>query len=381
MSSAEPGSFQGELIRDALQSLQPYEPGKPVEEIQREYELDRPPVKLASNENPHGPPPNLIERYRESFERLNRYPDGACYYLRQALSDHVEWPARGIFVGGGTDEVLDCLGKATIRSGDEVVTGDPAFIRYPMITRIMGGKPVEVPVTASFDLDLEAMLSRVNERTRWVCLPNPNNPTSRYIDGSSVEDFLRALPAGCGVILDEAYFELMDEKNYPSGVEMLHRFGSKLDATLVVLRTFSKAYGLAGLRVGYGVMPPDLADELHKVRPSFNVNHPAQVMARFALDEDEFLRRSRSRLQSEKQRLVEALRDRGWEVVPPSANFMLVEVPSETTTEALCEALLERGIIVRSMRPYGLGRHVRLSVGTAEENDRFLKALDDVDGG
>jgi len=243
----------------------------------------------------------------------------------------------------------------------------------------MGARPVEVPVDGAFDLDPGAMLERVETRTRWVCVPNPNNPTSRYLDGDVLWSFLDALPAGCAVLLDEAYRELMCAEDYPDGVELARRCREAGGATPVVLRTFSKAYGLAGLRVGYGVMPPELARELHKVRPSFNVNRPGQVLARAALREEEFVRRTRRRLAGERRRLVSALRSRGWEVVQPSANFFLLEVSGSRSGEDLCEALLRRGVIVRSMTPYGLENHVRVSVGTSEENDRFLGALDELD--
>lgn len=381
MTSEAFSSLPPDLVRSALGDLKPYEPGKPIDEIQREYELEEPPVKLASNENPFGPPEGLLERYREEFDRLNRYPDAACHYLRRALAERLDWPVEGIFVGAGTDEVLDCLGKATLRPGDEVITGDPAFIRYPMIARIMEARPVEVPVTDAYDLDLEAMLDRVGESARWVCVPNPNNPTSRYLDEAELERFLDRLPDGCGVLLDEAYHEFMEADDYPDGVSVARERRGEPGATPVVLRTFSKAYGLAGLRVGYGVMPPRLAGELHKVRPSFNVNRPAQALARAALDEREFVRRSRERLREARIRVERELRQRGVGVVEPSANFMLVEAPGDRTGDEFCEQLLRRGVIVRSMTPYGLSRHVRVSLGTLRENRRFLDALDAIHDG
>ncbi len=380
MTSSPSSPLPPGFVRPALDELHPYEPGKPVGEIQREYDLDRPPVKLASNENPFGPPPDLRDRYEETFARLNRYPDAACHYLRHALADRLGWPVEGIFVGAGTDEVLDCLGKATLRAGDDVVTADPAFVRYPMIARIMGARAVEVPVTDAWDLDLEAMLDRAGESTRWFCLPNPNNPTSRYLDEPTLRRFLERVPAECGVVLDEAYFELMDVDDYPDGVEVARERRGASGPTLVVLRTFSKAYGLAGLRVGYGIMPPELARELHKVRPSFNVNRPAQALARAALQEETFVRRSRERLGEARTRVTRELENRGMRVVDPSANFVLAEVPGDRTGDELCDALLRRGVIVRSMTPYGLQDHVRISFGTSSENRRLFDALDGLDG-
>lgn len=365
-----------QMVREELSEMVPYEPGKPASEIAREYGLEELPVKLASNENPFPPPEVLKETYEAAFEQLNRYPDGGCYYLKEALSEEYDWPADGIVVGGGSDEVVDCLAKSTLSPGDEVVTGTPAFVRYPMVAQMMGATPVEVPLTDSLDFDLDRMNDRIGDNTAWVCLPNPNNPTSRYVSERDMRDFLAELPEDVLVILDEAYYELMDANDYPSGLDWLKGTEST-PANVVVLRTFSKAFGLAGLRVGYGLMDPALAQEIDKIRPPFNVTRPAQDVAIKALDEKEFIEESREVIHRQSDLLVRELTDRGLEVVPPSANFMLVKAPDGRAAQ-LTESLMERGVIVRPMEPYGLDDYIRLTVGLPSENDRFLEALDDV---
>lgn len=365
------------LIRSELKQINTYQPGKPRGEIQREYNLEQLPVKLASNENPFPPPDSLKKAYREEFEQLNRYPDGGCYYLKQALAEEYDWPQEGIIVGGGSDEVLDCLAKSTLGPGDEVLTADPAFVMYKIDARMMGATPVEIPLDDNFDINLQGMLDNITDSTRWICLPNPNNPTSRYLSRNKLKNFLEEIPAHCLVVIDEAYFELMDQPDYPDSLEFL-RNRDEGDPRIVVLRTFSKAYGLAGLRVGYGLMNPALAKELNKVRPPFNVTRPAQAVARQAFAENDYLREVRQTLSKERNRLVEELNERNYPVVPPAANFMLVRVPGKNRAKIICEKLLEKGVIVRSMAPYGLENHFRLTVGRPEENDLFLNKLDEI---
>ncbi len=366
-------------VRDSLNRLQAYEPGKPMEEIQAKYNLDELPVKLASNENPYSPPAQLKNIYEQEFSKLNRYPDGGCFYLREALADKYDWPAEGIVVGAGSDEILDCLAKATLEPGLEIVCGDPSFVIYQMDALMMGAEPKPVPVDDNFDLNLEAMLKQIGPQTRWVCIPNPNNPTSRYLSKQEFKEFYERLPGHCLLLIDEAYFELMTQPDYPNGIDFLKTRNAG-QAGVVVLRTFSKAYALPGLRVGYGLMEPELASELHKVRPPFNVNRPAQALAKAALNEAEFLETSRKKIISERERLLKEFDRRQINYVPPSANFILVEAPGDFTGEQLFEDLLPEGVIVRSMAPYGLKNHFRLTVGRREENDQFLAALDQVCG-
>lgn len=363
--------------RDEIVDMSPYEPGKPTEEIAREYDLEEPPVKLASNENPYPPPESLRSIYLEEFERLNRYPDGGSFYLREALSEQYDWPRSGIVIGAGSDEVVDFLAKAFLRPEDEVVWAEPSFVRHRMVTRMMGATPVPVPLRDDFTLDLQAMAEAVTPETRFVCLPNPNNPTSRYVSTQEFEEFLESVPPSVTVLLDEAYFEFMDQDDYPDGREYIDHAPDQ-GPSIVLLRTFSKAYGLAGLRVGYALMEPERAREIHKVRPPFNVSRPAQAVARAALAEADYVEECRESILASRKELVDGLERRNLEVIPPSANFMLVEVPGSFSAEAFCEALLERGVIIRSMAPYGLEDYVRVSVGRPGENEKFLGALDTI---
>lgn len=362
--------------RAAVRDLHPYEAGKPLDEIAREYDLDERPVKLASNENPYSPPEELKEVYSEEFETLNRYPDGGVYHLRKKLSDRYDWPIEGIVIGAGSDEVTDFLARAYLDPNDEVIVGDPSFVRHSMLPKMMGATPVSVPVTDEFDLDLDAMRDVISDRTKWICLPNPNNPTSRYLGRNSVEAFLGELPSDLTVIYDEAYYEFMNQDDYPDGRKLLDRFNSENDPTIILQRTFSKAYALAGLRVGYALMPPAVAEELHKVRPPFNVTRPAQAVAAASLNCGTFLEDSLRKIEAERDRLTAELESRGFNFVPPSANFLLLELPQAIDSEEFCEALRKEGVIVRSMKPYGLEQHVRVSVGRPDENDRFLSKLD-----
>jgi histidinol-phosphate aminotransferase len=222
------------------------------------------------------------------------------------------------------------------------------------------------------------MLEAVTDSTRWICFPNPNNPTSRYESETDVRGFLDQVPSDVIVILDEAYAEFMDQDDYPDGRELLADYQSEDDPTLILQRTFSKAYGLAGLRVGFGLMQPELARELHKVRPPFNVTRPAQAVAEAALQENDFLVESRNKINDERDRLTSELEQRGMSFVEPSVNFLLLRVVDSSDSETFCEKLMQRGVIVRSMAPYGLDQFVRVSVGTREENNQFLEALDDL---
>ncbi|MFP4687204.1 MAG: histidinol-phosphate transaminase [bacterium] len=365
-------------IRDELAAMVPYQPGKPIEEIKREYDLDFTPVKLASNENPYSPPEKIRDVYMREFDNLNRYPDGSSYYLRRAIAKKHRWPAGGVALGCGSDEILDCLAKAMLSPGDEVLIGDPSFAMYKIDAMMMGAVPIEVPLDENFDFNLDRLADNITPDTKWICIPNPNNPTSRYVERDELANFIKKIPENCLLILDEAYFEFMDQPDYPDGIQFL-RQNSK-DCSIVVLRTFSKAFALAGLRVGYGLMDPELVSEINKVRPPFNVTRPSQAVALAALEADEYIAEVREKISAERKRLVDELESRGIEVVAPCANFMLVGVEADAGAELFCEELLRHGVIVRSMAPYNLEKYFRLSVGTPEENDIFLAALDQIGG-
>ncbi len=371
MSEPDPNPYEP---RDSVRDAVPYEPGKPVDELMRERNVDRRPLKMGSNENPLPPPESLREAYRDVFGRLNRYPDGGSYRLRQALSEHYDWPLEGILAAGGSDEILDCLGKALLDPEDEVVVSESSFVRLPMIAGFMGASLRPVPLTDEFLLDLAGMERRITDRTRMIYIPNPNNPTGRYVSREALEQFLSTVPPRVLVVLDEAYFELIEDESYPDGRRLLE---GSFPPGIVVLRTFSKSYGLAGLRAGYGLMDPELRRELDKVRPPFNVTAPAQAVAREALvSSGEYLRRARDLLPAEADRVREALEERGVETVPTSAHFFLARAPGGEGREAF-DRLLDRGVITRPMDGYGLPEYLRISVLEPEDNDEFLSRWDE----
>lgn len=361
--------------RDSVRDAIPYEPGKPVDELMREYDVDRPPLKMGSNENPYPPPEILEETYRSAFTDLNRYPDGGSFQLREALADHHDWSLEGVMAAGGSDEVLDCLGKALLDRGDQVIVGNPAFVRTPMIAGFMGADVVRVPLTEELEFNLSAFLEEVNSDTRMVYLPNPNNPTGRIITREELDWFYDRLPEQVLLVIDEAYFELIQDEDYPDGRRYLRRDSGP---GVVVLRTFSKSYGLAGLRVGYGLMEPPLREELDKVRPPFNVTRPAQAVAPEALHQaDDYLEQARSTLPDEASRLRQQLEKRGIETVPSRTHFFLCEPPVTPAREAF-EQLLEVGVITRPMDGYGLPNKLRISVLEPDDNDEFLHRWDEV---
>ncbi|MFB6357008.1 MAG: histidinol-phosphate transaminase [bacterium] len=360
-------------VRSELELMVPYEPGKPEEEIMREYGLEERPVKLASNENPYPPPEDVIKAFREQGEHLNRYPDGGCFYLKEAIADRYDRSPEEVVVGGGSDEVLDCLGKTMLSPGDEVLAPWPGFIRYKMIAQMMGATTVNIPTGPEMNINLDELLESVSERTRWICLPNPNNPTSRYVTESDLIETIGQIPDHVTIIMDEAYFEFMNQDDYPDGLKVAKRFPGK---TIIVLRTFSKAFGLAGLRVGYGLMSPELAREIDKVRPPFNVTRPAQEAARMALKNPSYVEEIRKKIHEERQRITRELENRAIDFISPSANFLLFQPPGTDSGREFCERCMEKGVILRPMDPYELPEYVRLTVGTPEENDRFFHVLD-----
>jgi histidinol-phosphate aminotransferase len=347
-----------------IATLVPYPPGKPLEELEREYGITDS-IKLASNENPLGPSPRALAAIREALSRLHRYPDGSGYYLRRRLSDKLSVPFAGIVLGNGSNEIIDLVIRAFLQPGDEVVLPAPSFLVYQLAVQGAGGKPVAVPLR-DFHIDLEAMLAAVTARTRAVFVNNPNNPTGTTIRRAAFDRFLDALPPTALVVLDEAYIEFCRDPDTPYGLDYIARGGP----AVVVLRTFSKAYGLAGLRIGYGAMPEAVADCLNRVRQPFNTGTLAQIGALAALDDDAFLAQTRQTVWAGLDDLQQGLTRLGIRWLPTQANFILLQVPRDA--KEIAEAMLRRGVIVRAMNAYGLPGFIRINAGTHAENDRFL---------
>ncbi|MFQ3588153.1 MAG: histidinol-phosphate transaminase [Fimbriimonadaceae bacterium] len=357
-------------IRENVLAMTPYSPGKPIEEVKRELGLERV-IKLASNENPLGPSPKAVAAVRAAADAIHLYPDGSAHDLRLAIGRKFGFPPEQILLGNGGDEILRMLGWVLIDSPeDEVLTADPSFIVYGDTAKIAPCRWVKVPVDAGYGIDLTAMAGRLGERTRIVFLANPNNPTGTVLKKSDFDAFLRDVPDTALVVLDEAYYEFAaDLPDFPHAIDYV-RAGVP---NVVCLRTFSKAYGLAGVRCGYGFAPAELVDAVHRARQPFHVNSLAQAAAIAALEDDEHVARTVANNTRGLDRLAEIVREVGGTPIPGRANFLLADFGRPAGP--LFRALLERGVIVRSGEPLGAPTCLRISVGTDEETELFGKAI------
>ncbi len=355
------------LFRRSIADLVPYEPGKPVEEVQRELGLDRV-VKLASNEGPFPPFPAALEAIARAAGELNRYPDGGAYALRAALAERHGVEVDEIVVGAGADAVIDLLSQATLDPGDEIVCGWPSFPSYVLDAAKLGAVSRTVPLR-DHRYDLDGLLAAIGPRTKLVYVCHPNNPTGTANTRDELERFLEDVPEHVLVVLDQAYFEYIDDPDYADGIEETFKAGRRV----VVLRTFSKIYGLAGLRVGYGVAPADVVVATSKVRRAFDVGATAQAAALASIGDDAELARRRTLNAAGRTQLEQVLRGHGLEPVGPSlGNFVYVEVGDG---RALFDELLRQGVIVRPLAGFGAPQAIRVSVGTPEENAIFAEAL------
>jgi histidinol-phosphate aminotransferase len=349
-----------------LEGLDRFEPGKPIGDVQRELGLDHV-VKLASNENPLGPSPRAVEAAHGALAEVNRYPDPQATELRHALSAHLGMPVSHILAGNGSVEIIDLVARALLGPGDNAVISEHAFVRFRQIVAAHNHGARLVPMQR-WTHDLGAMARAIDERTRLVFLANPNNPTGTWNRRAELEELVAALPAGCLLVLDEAYFEYTDDPDYPNGIELVRR-----GAPLLVTRTFSKVYGLGGLRAGYAVAAPEVLDAVLVIREAFGTNSVAQAAATAALSDTAHVRRSVELNRAEKSRVAGALAERGFEVLPSLTNFVTFDTRREGRT--VFRQLLARGVIVRPLEPYGMASWLRVSVGTPPENDAFLAAL------
>lgn len=348
-----------------ISSLVPYPPGKPIEELERELGISGS-IKLASNENPLGPSRKAVEAAAGALAGLHRYPDGSCYYLKEKLSSLLGVSAGMIILGNGSNEIIELLIRAFFKPGDEAVMGEPSFAVYPIAVKAAGGVARAVPLK-DMKHDLDEMASAINEKTRLVFVANPNNPTGTMVTGAEFAEFMEKVPEGVIVCVDEAYYEFVRGEDFPDTLSYI-----KDGRAVVMLRTFSKIYGLAGLRVGYGVSHPDIVGFMDRVRQPFNVNTPAQAAAMAALDDREHVERTRENNARGLQYLMGELRGMGCECVDTEANFFLVRVGDG---KGVYESLLKKGVIVRPMASYGMPEYIRITVGLPEENRRFINAF------
>lgn len=355
------------LVKSHIRSLAPYEPGRPIEEVERELGVFEA-VKLASNENPLGPSPLALKAAVAALTRVNRYPDGACFSLRARLSRHLGVDEDQLIFGCGADEILELLVKTFLSEGDEVIMPWPSFAMYPIVTEGMGATARQIPLNADLNHDLRAMGGAINARTKLLFLCNPNNPTGTSIGQAELSGFVSELPEDLVLVIDEAYCEYARRSDYPKTLGLVR----ERPAT-VILRTFSKIYGLAGLRVGYGVASPELVGFLERGRHPFNVNSVGEAAAIAALDDVQHVRRSLEINSAGIDYLVSELETLGYRVWPTDANFVLVEVGP-----GYYDALLARGVIVRPLAGFGLPNHVRITVGLPEENEKLVKELEEI---
>ncbi|HOM80324.1 MAG TPA: histidinol-phosphate transaminase [Armatimonadota bacterium] len=357
------------ICRSNIHDLVPYVPGKPIEEVEREYGITDI-IKLASNENPYGPSPRVVEAMKKALDNVRLYPDGSCYALTKRLSEHLNVPTDHIVVGNGSDEIIHYLGIAYLEPGDEVVQAHPSFVRYEAAAILNGCQCIQVPLK-DYTHDLDAMADAVTPRTKLLFITNPNNPTGTIVTRSAVDRLLDRIPERVLVVMDEAYYEYVEDPEYPDSLAYIRE-----GRNVISLRTFSKIFALAGLRVGYGIARPEIIWAIHQVREPFNVNSIAQVGAIACLDDPDQVERGR-RVNRDGRTYLYAVCERlGLPYVPSQANFVFIDVKADS--RVVFQELLRRGVIVRTGDIFGHPTHLRVTVGTPEENARFVRALEEV---
>ena len=359
-----------DLTNPQLRGLTVYEPGKPIEETARELGCDPAEIiKLASNENPLGPSPKALAAIGGTLADAQLYPDGAAFYLRKALAAQLEVAPENIILGNGSNEVIEFVGHAFLRPGEEIITSQYAFIAYKLVATLFGAHTIERP-SPNYRPDLDGMLHAITPKTRLVCIANPNNPTGTLATQAEIDRFMSRLPDHVVAVFDEAYYEFLDHP--PNTLEYV-----RADRNIIVLRTFSKIHGLAGLRIGYGIAPTELIAVLQKTRQPFNINGPAQIAALTALQDEKHQRESKDVVDTGRAYLQEQFATFNLPFVPSYGNFVTVRVGDG---RAVFQDLLARKIIVRPLNGYDMPEWIRISVGTMEQNRRCVEALEEVLG-
>jgi len=354
-----------QLIRPCILKIKPYKPGKPIEELKRELKL-RKVYKMASNENALGPSPRAVSAIKRSVLDINRYPDGECFYLKKALAKKFGLKSENIIVGNGSDELIVLTLRAFINKGDEVIVAEPTFLIYKLAALLDEACVITVPLR-DFRYDLAAMKSKITARTKVIFIANPDNPTGSYVTKYEVENFLKGLPKHVIVFFDEAYFEYLDLRDCPNAIKYLGK------GNVIVSRSFSKAYGLGGLRVGWAASTKEIIGYLNQVREPFNVNRLAQVAAVAALEDKKHILKSKQLVKDGKKYLYREFNNLGLFFVESAANFILFNVGINSSV--VYRGLLEKGIIVREMSGWGLKNFIRVTIGTSRENKLFITEL------
>jgi len=349
--------------------IKPYVPGKPIDEVKRELGLTSV-IKLASNENPYPPSPKVLAAMKRAIREVNRYPDGGCFLLRRALAVKLKIDDDQLIFGNGSDELIVLAVKAFAAKGDEIIIAKPSFLIYEIASILAGARLHQVPLE-SFRYDLAGMKAKISARTRIIFIGNPDNPAGTYITQAQIENFLTAVPKTTLVFLDEAYFEYVHAKDYPDSLSLIKKYPN-----LMVTRTFSKMYGLAGLRVGYGIARREVIDILNRLREPFNINSVAQAAAVAVLNDDAHYRNIAKEVETQRQYLYRSLENMKISYETSFTNFILVNVRGDSSKVA--QALLKKGVIIRDMAVWGLKGYIRVSIGNASENKRFIKSLGEV---
>jgi histidinol-phosphate aminotransferase len=353
------------VVRQNILNVTPYIAGKPIEETKRQLGLKEV-IKLASNENPLGPSPRALAAIRACLSGINRYPDSSGFYLKRKLAKTLQLEPSCLALGNGSDELISTIIQTFVEDDESILTADTTFLEYEIIAKVHNRTVVTVPLRY-FKYDLEAMKKKIDAKTKVVFIANPNNPTGTYVTKYELEDFLMSLPGHVVLVLDEAYDAFIDVNDFPKTTGYLN------NRNIMILKTFSKAYGLAGVRIGYCIADPDLISFMERSRQPFNVNMLAQAAAGAALDDKKFLSKSRQVVLEGKRYLYDALKKMGIAYVPSVSNFILIDVGKDGL--GVFKDMLKHGVIVRDMKQYGLKNFIRVTIGTKRENERFVAIL------
>ncbi|MBI3008001.1 MAG: histidinol-phosphate transaminase [Candidatus Omnitrophica bacterium] len=356
------------LARENILNIKPYQPGKPIEEVQRELGLKNV-IKMASNENALGPSKKAVTAIKKSISRINRYPDGNCHYLKERLAQRLKVQPSNLIIGNGSDEIIILAVRAFLNEGDEAIIADRTFLVYKLAIIAQNGRVVSVPMK-DFRYDLKEIKKAITKKTKLVFIANPDNPNGTYVTKKEVEAFLKGLPEDLILFFDEAYYEFVRERDYPDMMRYLK------DRNLIIARTFSKVYGLSGLRVGYGISHPDMINYMNRVLEPFNVNSLAQAGALAALDDEWHLRQTLKLVSRGKEYIYNNLKRLGIRYVPSVTNFILIDAGRDSTW--VFKKMLKLGVIIRDMKPWDMDNFIRVTVGTMDENRRFIQCLESV---
>ena len=354
------------MINRKIIEITPYQPGKPIDELRRELGLKKV-IKLASNENPLGPSPKAVSAIKRALTKINRYPEGTCFYLRKRLSKKLKVKPQNLIFGNGSDELIDIIIKAFSEPDDEIITADTTFLEYKIIAQ-QNGRRVKAVHLKDFKYDLQRIKKDISPKAKVIFIANPNNPTGTYVNRYEVDKFLNGLPGDIVVVFDEAYLEFVEHKDFPLSLNYF-RQGRKV----IILRTFSKIYGLAGLRIGYGIAGEEFIRHMERARQPFNVNSLAQEAGLAALDDTAFIRKAQRVVREGRKYLYSGLDRLKIKYIPSAANFILIDLRQDGLK--IFNKLLKQGVIVRDMRQYGLKDFIRVTIGTEKENRKFVAAL------